>query len=99
MSKAFEVWNKIDSTVVNVIGGRVFYQLTDDEGGTPDPGGRKSLAFVTGKTDERDGQGRLLNRLMVFPCNGDDPLSVTAPLDSARTPGTFDLAKDGDLVN
>lgn len=97
---ATEVWAQIDSTVINVAGKRVFYQLTDSEGGSDAPGGRKSIALVrNGLTGERDILGRQINLIEVFPCVDRASFKTKAPLSSGREPGTFDLAKDGDLVN
>ncbi len=97
---ASEVWNEIDSTTINVVGKRVYYQLTNEQGGTDNPGGRKSLAFVLDNKFVRNSQGQNSNRLVVFPCVRDIGMFLTdAPLDSSRVPGTYDLAKEGDSTN
>lgn len=96
---ATDVWEEIDSTVITVVGKRVFYQLKPEEGGV-DPLRTKSLAFVTGPGNpERDGQGRIQSFIVVFPRDGAAAFTTLAPLSSGREPGTYDLAKDGDLTN
>lgn len=94
--QAGDVWHDIDNSVAYRVGKRVFYQLTDEQGGTGDVGGRKSLAFITATRGERTSDG-LVCELIVFPVTGTSAIvGVKAKLDSARTPGTFDTAKDGD---
>jgi hypothetical protein len=88
--KSTEVWSEIDSTNINVAGRRCFYN---------DPDGGKKTALVTGVTGRRDGQGRRLDVLTVFPKVAADSIKVIeAPLSDDRTAGTYALANDGDLV-
>jgi hypothetical protein len=87
---AARVWDTIDSTVINVIGGRVYYNH-------PELG--KCFARVTGTIEERNEQGQIQNWLRVYPNNGGEPFNVKAALSSDRAAGTFALATDGDLRN
>lgn len=90
----------LDSGIAPLTGKRVFYQLTDVEGGTDEPDGRKSPAvIVKNLRGKRDAEGRLVSRLLVFPCDGEQPFSVEAPSDSSRTPGTWDNHQPGDKRN
>ena len=89
--------SEIDDDTSDVVGKRVYYQLTDAEGGTDEPGGRKRAAVVNQVyfDNRRDGQGRKLTGIFVMEGSG---FSVDAPLDSSRTPGTWDIYKSGDSV-
>ena len=90
--------SEIDDDVSDVVGKRVFYQLTDDEGGTDEPGGRKRVAFIahTYHDGRRDDAGRLLCNVFVGWANG---FNKDAGFDSSRQPGTIDIFHDGDRVN
>ena len=86
---------EIDDDISDVCGKRCFYQLTDEEGGTDEPGGRKRAAVTTHvyHDSRRDAQGRKLTGIFVF-ANGVG--EKDAPLDSSRTPGTWDIFHSGD---
>lgn len=97
-------WDAVDSGIADLVGKRVFYQLTDAEGGVPDM--RKVVAFVL-KTGfdlggepgvaKRNGDGKIVS-LIWFVNYGGTVIVKEAPLDSAREPGTFDTVKSGDTV-
>lgn len=91
-------WTEIDNTVVDVIGKRVFYQLTDVELDSFKQTRRKCVALVVGADGSRNADGQIVNTLRCWSANG-DAFTVKAPLSSDRRPGSFDLAKDGDKVN
>lgn len=91
-------WFEIDNTVIDVIGKRVFYQLTDIEMSRFSTNTRKVYGQVVGATGERGTDGRIVNTLRCWTAEG-EPFTVKAPLDSGRSQGTFDLVKDGDKVN
>jgi hypothetical protein len=88
--QASDVWNEIDSTVINVIGAKVFYN---------DPSLGKCFARVVGTIPERNEPGQIQNWLRVYPNDGSEPFNVKAALSSDRAPSTFALATDGDLRN
>jgi hypothetical protein len=90
-----------DAGIAPLTGKRIFYQLTDGEGGRDEGDGRKSLAFITRNLrGERDEEGRLVHHIVVFPCTGLSPfVKQFAPSDSGRTPGTWDNIQPGDLRN
>jgi len=90
--------SEIDDDVSDVCGKRIYYQLTDEEGGTDEPGGRKRAAVTTHihYDNRRDTQGRKLTGIFVFAGSG---FEKDAPLDSSRTPGTWDIYKSGDAVS
>jgi hypothetical protein len=91
----------LDSGVAPLTGKRIFYQLTDAEGGRDEPDGRKSVALITRNLrGERDEEGRLVHNIVVFPGNGHPPFTkMRVPSDSGRTPGTWDNIQPGDLKN
>lgn len=103
---ATDVWAEIDSTLIRVKGKRVWWfpsaDVVDPHTGKnsidANEGDPKAIAKVIacpkGLTDEH---GRDLDRLKVTLGNGSE-IIVLARLDSAREPGTYDLAKPGDLT-
>ena len=90
--------SEIDDDIADVCGKRVYYQLTDEEGGTDEPGGRKRAAVTTHiyHDGRRDPQGRKLTGIFVFAGGG---FEKDAPLDSSRQPGTWDIFHSGDIAS
>lgn len=88
---------EIDDDISDVVGKRIYYQLTDAEGGTDEQGGRKRAAVLTRVyfDNRRDEMGRKLSGIFVFEGSG---FAKDAPLDPSRTPGTWDIFHSGDLV-
>jgi len=89
---------EIDDDISDVVGKRVYYQLTDSEGGTDEPGGRKRVAFIahTYHDSRRDTEGRLISNLFIGWEGG---FNKDSGYDSSRQPGTWDIFKDGDRVS
>ena len=89
--------SEIDDDVSDVVGKRIYYQLTDEEGGSDEQGGRKRAAVIARVyfDNRRDDKGRKLTGVFVFEGSG---FGKDAPLDSSRTPGTWDIYKSGDSV-
>ena len=96
-SKAPQI-SQIDDDISDVVGKRVYYQLTDEQGGSDKPGGRKVAGFVAQVyfDGRRDSQGRLQSNIFVAFDGG---FNVDAGQDSSRQLGTWDIFKDGDSVN
>lgn len=89
--------SEIDDDISDVCGKRIYYQLTDEEGGS-DAEGRKVSARIakTYKDGRRDAQGHLISHIFVDYNGG---FNKDSYLSSGREPGTFDVFKDGDRVN
>lgn len=91
------------------VGQRVFYFLRDDEGGTDQAGGRKSVAIIrnpliSGDPSDpttlhtiRDSENRRVVLLEVFPCVERQSFFTRAFSSAAsREPGGFDVIQTGD---
>ncbi|HEX8090443.1 MAG TPA: hypothetical protein VF762_16410 [Blastocatellia bacterium] len=85
-------------TTAPVVGKPILYQLTDAEGGTDEPGGRKVPAQIHRHyfDGRRDGQGRELDRIVFVNAFG-SVVVKDAPMDSGRSAGTWDTYQPGDL--
>jgi hypothetical protein len=90
--------SEIDDDVSDITGKRVFYFLTDEEGGTNGPGGRKVAAILaqTYHPQRRNEAGQIVSNIFVMVNGG---FNKDAALDSSRQPGTFDIFHDGDRTN
>ncbi len=92
----------LDSGIAPLHGKRVFYQLTDEEGGTDEPDGRKTPAIITfNYRGKRDGNGVLVSALFILRpgFRGGPFVKDEVPGDSSRSPGTWDTIHPGDLRN
>jgi hypothetical protein len=92
----------LDSGIAPLHGKRVFYQLTDEEGGTAEPDGRKTSAIITfNYRGLRDDQGRLVSALIILRpgFRGGLLIKDEVPGDSSRSPGTWDTIQPGDQRN
>ncbi|HKQ06616.1 MAG TPA: hypothetical protein VJ464_15895 [Blastocatellia bacterium] len=85
-------------SVEPIAGKPILYQLTNEEGGTDEPGGRKVPAQIHRHyfDGRRDGQGRAVDRIVFVNAWGTVCVK-DAPLDSSREPGTWDIYQPGDL--
>ena len=91
----------LDTNIKPLVGKRVFYQLTDSEGGGGDHNIRKVPAFLAYNyrgENRRDDSGRLVVALVIMrpgflggPFTKDEVAS-----DSGRSQGTWDNAQPGD---